>query len=273
VFTLSDYTGQYSPPTGQILFRKWIGATYAEISDDWWDVGWTSSQWLILNDLYQLAVKGASAPFRVIGPLETYAVYDRPVQITTPDLPTQYSLAAQIQWVAWRYSTSTVKIYYYDNLDNTITANVKVYDLENNLMFNTQPDNSNFLASWAGADPSKGYNAVLTITHSNFGSFSATYPIGQAAGTYLIPGSGVDNSISTQLDLPPGLPLMSIVSAVIVTAVGLAFSSVTAQLAMIGMVLTAAGLWAFGWLPGNVYTLILLAFLSVVFALGRRRFR
>jgi hypothetical protein len=60
---------------------------------------------------------------------------------------------------------------------------------------------------------------------------------------------------------------------IIVTAVGLSFSAVTAQLAMIGMILAAAGLWVMGWLPGSTYTFVLLMFLAVVFALGRRRFR
>lgn len=270
-FSLTDLTGMYGPTEGysggQFLVKKWIENNYAEINDTYWDSGFSTTSWLLLNDSYQLATRASNAPYRVLGPLVTYVTsdYSRVIQISSIDILDTTTLFSGVAWTAWRYNENIVKVYYQDNLEETISSSITIYDNLGNSVLDSVIDNSWFLVTWSAASPSRTYMVNLSAEHSTYGSINVNIPISLPGENYAY----VHTDEGTPSNLP--IPIASIVALIITLAVGLAFDAPRAPLAALGMALTATFLFAVGWLDILWYTCVLVIMIAVLFALGRRR--
>jgi len=270
-FYLQDYTAQYSPPDGQIIFKFWIGENLAEINSDYWGADWRSTAWLVTGTQYQVWVRGLSAPLRLVGPIDAVNPTDEKTILVQMAIENMIPIFDYVYWTAWRESDNIIRVEYRDNLDNTITANVSIFDAVGVKQIEYQPDNEWFITTWISADGAMSYNIVLTVQHGEYGNFTMEMPIGTLGGP-----PGVGGGVSEPWGLPSGLTLSSLASVILVVVVGLSFDALRVQMGMLAMALTTIFCWQMGLLPlpgphDGIYTATLILVMAVLFALTWRR--
>lgn len=270
-FFLQDYTAQYSPPTGQIIFRSWIGTDLAEINSDYWGADWRSTAWLVTGTQYQIWVRGSDAPLRLVGPIDAVAPADEKTIVVQVIIENVIPIFDDVYWNAWRIDNSTIRMEYQDNLDNTIEAHVAIFDENGVQQVEFQPNNEWFIVTWLAADGAESYEVVLTVQHGEHGDFVMTMPIGTLEGP-----PGVEGGVSEPWGLPAGMTIAGIGSVILVVIVGLSFDALRVQIGMLAMALTLIFTWQMGFLPlpgpyGGSFTATLILVMAVLFALTWRR--
>lgn len=267
-FTLSDLVGGYGPPNGVLYVDKWIGNEFAPISGDYWSPDMSCGVYLVLGDKYQFCVAAPNLPERFVGDMVMTTTTDRVIQVS-PVAEGLSLIYEQVAWAAWRVDNNTIRISYQDNFENTSIVGVKIYDMDTNLVGQTQPDNAWFIWTWPEAITDESYNVVLEASHEIYGDFTFSTPVGLA---YKPSGVG-EGGITELLQMP--IAFAAICSIILVVCVGLIFDAPRAHLAAIAIALTLIFTWYMGWLPlpGGWYTAALVLTMAMLFALvkGRRK--
>lgn len=270
-FFLQDYTGQYMPPNGQLIFKLWVGSDLAEINSDYWGADWRNTAWLVTGAQYQIWVRGMNAPLRMVGPIDAVTPSAEKTIIVRAVISELTPIYDHVYWAAWQESDTIIRVEYQDNLDNTIEAHVGIYDMDGDLVSEYQPDNEWFIITWPSAENTESYEVVLTVQHGIYGDFTMTMPIGLATGP-----PGVEGGLSEPFNLPSGMTLAALGSIILVFIVGLAFDALRVQLGMLAIVMTTLFCWYMGFLPlpgpwDGVFTATLILVMAVLFALTWRR--
>lgn len=270
-FFLQDYTGLYTPPDGQLLIKSWIGTNLAGINDDFWGADWRTTAWLVTGTQYQIWVRGTDAPLRLVGPIDAVTPTEEKTIIVQVVISELDPIFDYVYWAAWRVSDTIIRVEYQDNLDNTIEAHVGIYDMDDNLMSQYQPDNEWFIVTWPSAENTKSYEVVLTVSHGIYGDFTRSVPIGLMEGPPGVPGG-----VSEPFGLPAGLTLGALGSIILMFIVGLSFDAIRVQLGVLAMALTTLFCWYMGFLPlpgpyDGAFTATLILVAAVLFALTWRR--
>ncbi len=268
-FTLSDLVGGYGPPDGALYIYKWIGSESILIHSDYWSADYICSAYLILGDKYQFAVVAPGKPQRYVGDITMSSVTDRVIQVS-PIAEELLVIFDYVSWGAWRVDNSTIRAEYQDNLDNTLSVSVTIYCENGDVANQWEPDNEWFIVTWTEADENESYNVVLDGSHSTYGDFVFSIPIG------LMYGPPSTDGIGNPFDLPFGLTLAGIGSIILVGVVGLSFDSLRVQLGMLGMAMTVLFCWYMGFLPlpgpyDGAFTGTLIFVMAVLFAITWRR--
>lgn len=272
-FFLQDYTALYIPPDGQLIFRKWIGTTLAEISGDYWGADWRSTAWLITAEEYQVWVQGVDAPLILIGPLTAFnPSEEKTIIVRIIDAPLD-PIYDYVSWAAWRDNVGIIRAEYRDNLDNTTTANVSIYNMAGTLVAEYQPDNEWFIITYTMGDNALSYNVVLTANHGVYGTITYATPVGPTDVS-----RGVEGGASGPFNLPDGVTLAGLASVIAMTVIGLAFDETRIPLGMIGMAFTLVFFWYMGMLPlpgpyDGAFTATLFVVVAALFAVTWRRRR
>lgn len=271
VFILVDLTGKYGPSyEGWVSARKYIGDELAAITEDYWGANEQAILHLTLGDVLYVYVGSNISPLRLVGPIRLPSTAANVTIKVFPVITELDQIFDDVYWAAWRESDNIIRVEYQDNLDNTTGVRVEIYDMEDNLMAEYQPDNEWFIVTWTGADENESYNVVLEVEHGIYGDFTINTPIGSTEGP---PGvEGTENPF----DLPPGLTLAALGSIILITVIGLSFDALRASLGVLGIAMTTLFCWYMGFLPlpgpyNGLFTAVLILFIAVLFVLTWRR--
>jgi len=239
---LQDLTGLYEPPKGIISIRSWIGENLAIIHQDYWGVDFRIYPWLITGTRYQIWVDAENVPVRALAPIDAVeSINEKTIQIT-PITGDPEEIYYEIYWSASRTSDNVIRIEYLDNLAETITASVTIYDYAGTELDVFAPDNEWFVITYSQANPNMSYSVVLEFTHE---TYSAQHLSSQIAG---VPPPGVQG-IGNPFNLPNGVTLAALGSFIVITMIALAFDSTRMPIGILAMTLMAVFCWTMRWLP------------------------
>lgn len=268
-FVLQDLTGVYSTPNGIMSFRLWIGENLAIINEDFWGADSRMSVWLITQTRYQVWMRAANAPLRLIGPIDAVNSAIEKVILVEPIVSEIIEIYDDVYWAAYRVSDNVLRIEYQDNLDETTFAYVAINNYRGTLLQAYQPDNSWFIITYSLASPDAGYSIDIQFTHETYGQIAISVPISTATSEV--------GGITNVFNLPEGVTLASLGVFVATMVIALAFDSTRVPFGMLAMAMFPIVFWSLGWIPlpgpfngAFTATMFLVAAVLVILAWRRR---
>jgi hypothetical protein len=268
IFTLIDMTGEYGWPDGWLSIKKWVGDNLVTINEAEWSTDFTSSAYLILDHTYCFHVKNPTSTFDA-GSLTMTADATRELYAWDVTIEGVTWWHEFVWWGAeWSDNFNEIEVAYLDNLENTTQIDIYIYDLTDNLLYQTQfTDDYDVSLSWENAENDTDYKVNLVAQHENFGELDDWRWVFALA----------ENVEPPPVEPPPTgspIPLPTIAGIILIACVGMSFSVVHASTASVIITFAAVGIKFAGvkigleLLPIPWAALALFVLLAVIWKVG-----
>lgn len=169
-FTLRDVTGAFGKgENGAMYLFKYYWDNLMYINEDYWELGDTVEAWLIYLDEYQ--VKLVTEDYeRSVAPFKALTELDIEIVVGPYTLAPPVQVWNDVSYAVWWDADNYLRVSYQDNQENTITADVTIYDENGDVAHQAPFTTDNWALTWTGAEPTTSYTIQIEVYHENYGS-------------------------------------------------------------------------------------------------------
>lgn len=220
---------------------------------------------LVTGEKYTLIIKDGSD--YTFGDLLMTSTTSFQLTLKGIEFPENILLAYQyVRMYADRHNNLTsISMLYEDTLSETTNVNSTVYFENGTIAYtNLQVGVDTFNVTWASANYSLSYYAVMTSNHGNFGElvYKTTLPRGYTSNPWAIDWLG---------ELPNNISTSTLIPLFVVLAVFAAFGRMNAFLGIfLGISTVALFVWI-GWFNVPVAMLVVALMFTILYAFARKR--